>query len=297
MDIIKAKNLACPIDGNKLEADNKQWCCSNGHSFDIAKQGYVNLLPVQLKRSKHPGDSKAMVIARRNFLDAAHYQAVASKITGTISTLMSNGKNCCLLDAGCGEGYYFDYLFNHLQERDNNNKLSMIGLDISKEAVIEASKRNKQISWIVGTNRQPPVLETSVDIILCVFGFVNFEGFNKILKPGGKIVLVDAGPDHLKELRKVIYNEVKNTQTEHLEEIKLKMFSLEGSQQCKFKTGPINNQAINNLLLMTPHLFRANRAGKEAASKLQELDLTVDIVIRTLVKNDISCVTEKKDAS
>ena len=69
MNIIKAHNLACPIDGNKLEQNDGQLVCENGHTFDIARQGYVNLLPVQHKRSKQPGDSKAMVLARTAFLN------------------------------------------------------------------------------------------------------------------------------------------------------------------------------------------------------------------------------------
>ena len=70
MNIIKAHNLACPLDGKRLQQDDSSLVCENGHSYDIARQGYVNLLPVQLKRSKRPSDSKAMVLARREFLDS-----------------------------------------------------------------------------------------------------------------------------------------------------------------------------------------------------------------------------------
>ena len=79
MNIIKAHNLACPIDGARLEVHEKQLICENGHVFDIARQGYVNLLPVQHKRSKQPGDSKAMVLARTHFLNSGIYEAIANK--------------------------------------------------------------------------------------------------------------------------------------------------------------------------------------------------------------------------
>jgi len=69
MNIIKAHNLACPIDGKRLESREKQLVCENGHVFDVARQGYVNLLPVQHKRTKDPGDSKEMVLARAQFLN------------------------------------------------------------------------------------------------------------------------------------------------------------------------------------------------------------------------------------
>ena len=281
MKIKKADNLACPIDGLKLVNDVKQWMCPNGHSFDIARQGYVNLLSVQHKRSKHPGDSKEMVVARTHFLNAGFYQPLATAIVEQVDSLITNHDSFCLLDAGCGEGYYFDYIFQSLNASEKNINLSFIGLDISKQAILQASKRNKNISWVVGTNRQPPLLEASVDLVLCVFGFVNFDGINKILKPGGKIVLVDPGSEHLKELRERIYEKVNHTE---LTDIDAKYFSITNSQSCTFKTGDINNENINNLLSMTPHLFRASKEGKVAASKLTELDLTVDVVIRTLSK-------------
>ena len=281
MKIIKADNLSCPIDGLKLISDTKQWSCPNGHAFDIARQGYVNLLPVQQKRSKHPGDSKEMVLARTNFLNTGFYQPLAGAVVKQVNSLITDEETYCLLDAGCGEGYYFDNLYQTLTASERNTSLSFIGLDISKDAVLQASKRNKSITWLVGTNRQPPLTDASIDLILCIFGFVSFEGFARVLKTGGKVVLVDPGPEHLKELRELIYEKVNHTE---LAEIDNEQFSIIDTQSCKFKTGNIDNENIKNLLNMTPHLFRANKEGKVAASELRQLDLTVDVVIRTLTK-------------
>ena len=282
MNIIKAHNLACPIDGKKLEPIDKQFVCESGHSFDIARQGYVNLLPVQHKRSKQPGDSKAMVIARASFLNSGVYQAIAERLTEVVSALIINDNDYCLLDAGCGEAYYFDYLLKQLSVVGGSNRLSFIGLDISKDAILQAAKRNKQTSWIVGSNRQPPVIAASVDIIICMFGFFCGEGFYKALKPGGKIIMLDPGADHLKELREIIYPEIKkpasSAQVDNTE------FSLLNSERLKFKVQLSSNEQINNLLLMTPHFYRASKAGREAASELTSLDLTVDVVFKTLQK-------------
>jgi len=281
LKIKTADNLACPIDGLKLVLDGKQWLCANGHSFDIARQGYVNLLPVQHKRSKHPGDSKEMVVARTHFLNTGFYQPLASEIVDQVISLIPDEGTFCLLDAGCGEGYYFDYLYQSLYTGEKNIELSYTGLDISKEAILQASKRNKTITWLMGTNRQPPLATASVDIVLCVFGFVSFEGFAKVLKPGGKVVLVDPAENHLKELRELIYEKVHRTE---LTDIDTEQFSIVGTKTCQFKTGNIDNENIKNLLSMTPHLFRASKEGKVGASKITELDLTVDVVIRTLTK-------------
>lgn len=285
MFISKASNLACPIDGERLVLHEKQLACKNGHSFDVSRQGYVNLLPVQHKRSKEPGDSKEMVIARTEFLNSGFYEPVADKLTEMLLALLldnhSGRQETCLLDAGCGEGYYLDFIIN---SPDFNNKLSLIGLDISKPAIISAAKRNNQISWIVGTNRQPPVLENSVDIILCVFGFQNYAGFRKILKTDGKIILVEPGTDHLKELREIIYNDPKITEIPGSCLAEENGLQVADEQSLLYKITLNNNKQIKNLLLMTPHFYRANKTGREAALELQEIALTVEMVFRVLEK-------------
>lgn len=290
MNIFKAQNLVCPIDGLQLQINEKQLVCENGHAFDIARQGYVNLLPVQQKRSKQPGDSKEMVIARTQFLDSGVYLPIAEKLADITFALISKNEPdtsdqpTCVMDAGCGEGYYLNSMFNDAKDKNETLALSFIGLDISKPAILESAKRNKQITWIVGTNKQPPVCAESVDVILCVFGFQSFDGFYKVLKPGGKVVLVEPGPDHLQELREIIYSDVKKSDPSDLSHLEEKGFSMIDSQSLQFKTDFINNQQINHLLLMTPHFYRAKQEGREAARKLQTLDLTVDVVFRVLQK-------------
>ncbi len=282
MNIIKTHNLVCPIDSKPLELNEKQLECENGHVFDIARQGYVNLLPVQYKRSKQPGDSKAMVSARTRFLNSGVYEPVVDKLAEILLAQITDEKEICLMDAGCGEGYYFNALFNYLEGEKGSGSLSFIGLDISKAAIAEAAKRNKQITWVVGTNRQPPVACASVDVILCVFGFPSFAGFSNALKSGGRVILIEPGPDHLKELREVIYTEVKASDQQDLANAEAAGFSVLDRKQLQFKTGIIDNEQINNLLVMTPHFYRATKEGREAAGNLEKLDLTVDVVISVL---------------
>jgi len=303
VNIVQAANLACPIDGQRLVLNDKQWGCGNGHVFDVARQGYVNLLAVQHKRSKYPGDSKAMVLARAQFLNAGFYEPIAETLADITlaqlenhnpennpleNSLLENNKKLSVLDAGCGEGYYLDYAFNYLKSYDSHSAddLSFIGLDISKAAIAVAAKRNKQIAWIVGTNRQPPVEEASVDCILCVFGFQHLEGFKKILKPGGKVMLVEPGPNHLQEMREIIYSDVKRSGPSDLCEGEQKEFSIVDQRSLQFKTGVINNEQINHLLSMTPHFYRATTAAREAVKAVQAMDLSADIVFRVLAKSN-----------
>lgn len=284
MYIVKPKNLACPLDGKRLEARENQLVCENGHAFDIARQGYVNLLPVQHKRSKQPGDSKAMVRARTDFLNSGYYAPLATRLAAMVSAYIKDQTEVCLLDAGCGEGYYFDQLSNHLQSLPTDNHFCCIGLDISKDAIAEAAKRSRQISWIVGSNRQPPLDAASVDIILCVFGFQSLDGFNKILKPGGKIILVDPGAGHLKELRDIIYAEVKLSAATDISAFVNAGYRLLNNQSLQFKIELLEPEHIHNLLIMTPHFYRATQERRDAAGRLQTLSLNVDVVIRVLEK-------------
>lgn len=284
MNIIKAHNLACPLDGKRLQPDDRSLVCENGHSYDIARQGYVNLLPVQHKRSKQPGDSKAMVLARTELLNTGIYEKIANKLTETVSLQMTADREICIMDAGCGEGYYLDAVFKSLSKEEGDNALSFIGLDISKDAIIQSTKRNREITWLVGTNRQPPVEDESIDIILCLFGFLSIEAFYKALKPGGKIILVDPGPEHLQELRKIIYPELKKPEQSEPSKNKVDGFSLLKSEELAFKEKVTGNENINRLLLMTPHFYRASKEGREAACSLDELDITVDVVFRILEK-------------
>ncbi len=281
---MNAKNLACPIDAEQLQLDGKVLRCINGHSYDLARQGYVNLLPVQHKRSKHPGDSKEMVMARQRFLDTGVYAPLAELLSDLLHKAIAGLQYASCLDAGCGEGYYLAHVLSALRAKKTNAKLNLIGLDISKEAIIGAAKRHKDISWVVGTNRQPPLLPASVDIILCVFGFHSFQGFNKILPVGGKLILVEPGPDHLQQLRQTAYTQLNKTALGGLDEAFNKGFEQVGEQVLRFNTPPLARQTLKDLLLMTPHFFRATRQGREAAAQLDNVSLTVDVVFRSLEK-------------
>jgi 23S rRNA (guanine745-N1)-methyltransferase len=283
MNIIEAQNIACPIDGERLVLSGKQLGCCNGHSFDIARQGYVNLLPVQHKRSKQPGDSKDMVSARSQFLNSGIYLPIARKLNELVLSQMRKGKDYCFLDAGCGEGYYLDNLCQFLSAQESEANLCFIGLDISKQAIIQSSRRNKRICWLVGTNRQPPVVAESVDIIFCLFGFASVEAFAKVLKPGGRLILVDPGVEHLKELRQIIYPEVNKTQQSETD-TELPGFTSLKKEALTYHASIDSNEQIKQLLLMTPHYYRASKEGRARAEKLNKLEVTVNVLFRVLQK-------------
>lgn len=273
MNITPFQALACPLDGTPLQRKGSSWSCAAGHSFDIASQGYANLLPVQQKRSRDPGDSKEMVAARRRFLEAGYYQPIAAAVSRAALVDLPAGKTACCLDAGCGEGYYLRQLA--AAASSENRKLAVLGLDISKWAVLAAAKLDKRMNWVVGSNANLPVLPGRLDRLLCMFGFPVYSEFARVLKSDGLLIQVDAGPDHLRELREIIYPTLKPERGGELQAPA--GFALQGSESLRFELSIGGQENIADLLAMTPHLYRATAEGRARAAALTRISLTVDI--------------------
>lgn len=277
MPLEKFTQLACPLDGLPLLHNSGTLKCAQGHSYDLARQGYVNLLPVQIKKSRDPGDSKAMVAARSRFLNAGFYTPIASRLAEISCEFSASASPLSCVDAGCGDGYYLDYFYRHLDQQHALSCYLLTGLDISKWAILAAAKRNHAITWVVGNNQYPPVCAQSVDILWSIFGFSHGPGFRKMLSKSGRLIRVDAGPDHLVELREVIYPVVRKVEEPGPDIRQESGFRQLGSQSLCYQTAPVGQQQLSDLLLMTPHLYRASHAGKQALQQIEQMALTVDV--------------------
>jgi 23S rRNA (guanine745-N1)-methyltransferase len=272
MNVTPFQALACPLDGLPLHCNGSTWRCASGHSFDIASQGYTHLLPVQNKRSRDPGDSKEMIAARRHFLKAGFYQPIAAAVSRAVLADLPAGASSSCLDAGCGEGYYLRQLAAAVPDEQT---LALLGLDISKWAVLTAAKQDRRPNWVVGSNANLPVLSGTLDRVLCMFGFPVYPEFARVLKPGGRLVQVDAGPDHLRELREIIYPSLKPERTAEMQTPA--GFSRLPTQTVRFSIELTSAGQIADLLTMTPHLYRANAEGRAEAAALTALSLSVDV--------------------
>ena len=278
--------LACPLDGLPLADYGNHWRCPNGHTFDVAREGYLHLLPVQHKRSRDPGDSKEMVAARRRFLAAGAYQpiavAIAEAVLGNAADAATDAASTLhCLDAGCGEGHYLREL---IAAAEGRQALSIVGLDISKWAVQAAAKRDRQSTWIVGSNARLPLLAGTLDRVLCLFGFPVYPEFARVLCPGGLLVQADAGADHLSELRQIIYPTLKPAPNATF--LAPPGFSLIDERDVRYHTEIVGAANIADLLAMTPHLFRASHEGKQRLAAFDTLPIHVDVRLRILRRQD-----------
>ena len=280
MQFLCSELLCCPLDKLALRQENTQLRCANGHSFDIARQGYVNLLVPGDKRSRDPGDSKAMVVARRAFLSSGHYEPVAHRLAQLVRPL--TGVDSVIVDAGCGEGYYLEQLRAQLPASRHSTP-TMIGFDISRAAV-QAATRRFAATWLVASNRNIPLAADSADCLLSLFGFPMFESFRRVLKDSGALLIVNAGPQHLIELREILYPSVRSSASTVVQQAQSAGFLLGTSSTLQFDTAPLRQLQIQQLLGMTPHLFRTSLAGKERAARLDNFPVTVDVVFHLLHK-------------
>jgi len=255
-------SLVCPLCQQPLQAEGRQWRCNTGHNFDQARQGYLNLLPVQHKRSRQPGDTPGMLDCRQAFLDAGHYLPVSERI----NQLLQQGQPQQLLDIGCGEGWYSERLQRALPDT------GMAGLDISKEAILRACRRSRQIQWLVGSSARLPVADASVDALLCVFSPWFAGECRRVLRPGGRLLLVGPHEDHLLSLRQRLYDRVNPT-PDLLGELP-EGFGIVSDQLLRY---PLSLPATDlaNLIGMTPHSFRSQPERQQALIESGLADLQV----------------------
>lgn len=248
--------LVCPICGELLDKEERSFRCLKNHSFDIARQGYVNLLPVQNKRSLNPGDTREQVLARRRFLEAGFYAPISH-------ALNELAKDCRgpVLDAGCGEGYYSARLAKSMGAE-------LVGLDISKEAVRCAAASYKDALWLCASAARLPVQDGSVGLITSLFAMTDSAEFHRALIPGGHFIRVLAAPDHLLGLKSVIYEQVFQKEKEGVG--LLPGFTLQKTVPVQFEF-TVEGQQVLDLLSMTPHVYRIGKAGADRLRQTQSL--------------------------
>jgi 23S rRNA (guanine745-N1)-methyltransferase len=279
--------LICPVCEQALTLDlqsqPKSCRCPAGHSFDVARQGYINLLLAQHKRSRAPGDSADMVLARRNFLQQGFYQPISDAFNHFVQTRLDKDHVLQLADVGCGEGYYSQRLLQFLQPDSQQQHapaterpLFLYGVDISRDAVRYASSLSKDIIWLVASGGRLPLAAGQLDALISLFTPVMPEGWRKTLKPGGKAMLVTSGAEHLIELRRHLYDEVRDQVFDPAPQLQAAGFALLDCQRFRCNVF-IPANALGDLLTMTPHGWRASADARARVLALEGLKVTLDV--------------------
>lgn len=261
-------HLGCPKCHQPLSLEGKSYYCESRHTYDVAKQGYINLLLNPDKATNNPGDSRESLEARRLFLDQGYYLPISKKVIELAKPYLTN--DIQLLDLGCGEGYYLDQLMQQVDLADAN----FYGLDISKIAIQMATRRNKVAYWLVGNSKNLPFPDHSLDLIIAMFTVVNVQELQRVLKPGGKIIHVTANnPNHLLEIKELIYDEVFTKEDTF---IRLP-FNVVTSCDITQKVHIDNHDSCINLLKMTPHYYHIQKHRRAYIDTMENMDITIDV--------------------
>lgn len=268
------EKFICPACGAPLNPTAPTWKCENGHCFDVARQGYVNLLTVQQKHSLHPGDTREQVLARQAFLDGGFYTPIMDALC---ELAIAHGGAGTVLDVGCGEGSYCTRLAKELNAR-------LIGVDVSKEAVRVAAARHKNAAWLCATAAHLPVADGSIDLLTSLFAITLPEEYRRVLREDGTFIQVLAAPDHLLGLKSIIYPTL--THKEKISTPELPGFRLAESRSVRFPF-TVEGQQVQNLLYMTPHLFRISKEGAARLAETERLTDTASCVLNVYKRGDL----------
>lgn len=247
--------FACPNCGQELGLVENSLRCPNRHTFDIAKQGYVNLAPHAKPSSNY---HKSSFEHRQAFLENGYYDHILQAVA---DILQEEGWKS-VLDIGCGEGFYS-------RKIAEQTTADLLAFDLSKESILLAAKsdKTKSVKWFVGDLTKLPIQDQSIDGIIDIFSPAHYQEFSRVLKAGGTLVKVVPGPNHLKELRHLAKEQLrKETYDNHDIVDHFKSFDADAQEFLVSSTMPINLQDAQTLADMTPLFFQVDQSKLDLSS-------------------------------
>jgi 23S rRNA (guanine745-N1)-methyltransferase len=259
-----------------LERRQRSFVCPQGHSFDLARSGYCNLLQPQDRRSKHPGDSKEAVEARRRLLDAGYGAALLAALEEEIAALRPGA---AVLDIGCGEGFYLGSLAAR-------GGFEAHGLDLSVPAVELAARRYSGVTWVVANaDRFLPYAPGSFDLILSLDARLSPAEIRRVLAPDGRLLVAVPAPDDLVELRAAVLGEgVLRDRLARAADLLAPDFALENRRTAR-QTALLDAAALGDALAAT---YRGARQSRQARLEgIPEMEVTL--------AHDLACFRRFRD--
>ncbi|MBQ6676149.1 MAG: methyltransferase domain-containing protein [Ruminococcus sp.] len=273
-------NYLCPVCGERLKRNEHSYKCKNGHSFDISRKGYVNLLTTKGRSPQKAGDNKEMIRARGAFLDTGLYEPLAQKIGQLAATLTEGIKEPVIIDSGCGEGYY-TCIYSALNER-----AQLFGIDLSKHGIDAAASRARvkaldNIRFAVASAFSLPFREECADVVISCFAPVSNDEYARVLKKGGALIIASPTERHLFGLKSVLYDKPYENEPN---KYALNKFSLKSTERLEYEGVLGSGEEIMALFTMTPYYYKTSAEAAERLRALDTLKTEIGFEIRTYIK-------------
>lgn len=272
-----ANIFRCPKCKREVEVCNfKNIVCKNNHCFDIARTGYVNFLMRPVKSEY----DKELFRSRNIINDSGFFDPMLEAINQLIlKHIKFNTETVKILDAGCGEGSHLGHIINGLSSKVDGN-IQGVGIDISKDGILMASKSFFDIVWCVGDLTNLPFAGGQFDIILNILSPSNYEEFDRVLKDNGIFIKVIPGTNYLKELRNIFYDKTSKqfySNEKVLEHYKEHFCILD--KKDVYYTVKILQDNLKHLMRMTPLSWNVTDEKVEQAIHNNINNITVDYTI------------------
>lgn len=267
--------LSCPICKNRLHINDNQIKCEKNHSFDLSKNGYLNLL---LNNKVKTDYGKDLFEARSKVFKFGLFNEATDSIKDAVLNYSKSSdlKKLSILDAGCGEGSHLAKIIDGL----DHNKYTGIGLDISKEGIFIAAREHQNIIWAVGDLAETPFSENAFNIILNILSPSNYNEFKKLLTDDGILIKVIPERFHLYELRRVIYDKTdkENYSNEQVIDNFKKSFKIIDVKNSQYKF-PLSKDLLSLIIKMTPLTWSADEEKIKEILNSNIKDITIDLSV------------------
>lgn len=270
--------LNCPVCQSPLSLHDRTFSCRNGHAYDLAAKGYVNLLTDKFRNSQAPGDNAAMVDARRRLLATGAYDCLGSRLESLAAIYEEEME--VTADVGCGEGTWTSALRRALPASTH----MLIGMDISKEAIRRAAGKDRTIRWVVASLFHLPLADASTDALFNIFAPSADAEFSRVLRKGGLLFTAIPGRLHLWGLKEILYSNPRENDETFPD---LPSFRLVDTVHVDSDLFLYNKDQMADLLSMTPYAWKSPKAGMERYAAMESLSTPVSFVIAVHRKKDV----------